>query len=167
MIWTKLGEFYMKLITYDKFIIHSHFSVEQLTSILEGMTTKKGIFNMNATTPFIGAIHTDGFKVESFVQRANGFYTKNSFAPVTTGKYEETENGVDIVVTQRLSLSVIAFLTVWTSFLILASAIIALSGEMSFIFIPILMILGVAIMVILGFNSAAKKNHKLLKDVLQ
>lgn len=158
----------MKLITYDKFIIHSHYSVEQLTSVLEGITTtRKGIFYLNATTPFTGVIHAKGFKLESSGRCTNGWYKRNSFRPINIGNYKETEGGIDIVVTQRLSKDVLAFLMVWTGILIFASLIVSSSGDLSFIFIPILMILGVIMLTIVCFNSEAKKNRKLLTDVLQ
>jgi hypothetical protein len=85
----------MKIIAYNKFIIHSHFSVHQLTDIIESMTAQ-GVLKIFATTPFIGKIHTNGFKIESSGRCSNRLYKRNSFKPINIGKYKETKNGVDI-----------------------------------------------------------------------
>lgn len=156
----------MKLITYNKFIIHSHFSVNQITSILQNMTAN-GLFKIDKTTPFIGKIHTNGFKITSFGRCSNGMYKRNSFKPVNIGKYKETEGGVDIVVTQRMDLFVTAFLMFWTTFLLFATIIILFSENKSFIFIPIIMILVMIILVTICFHYEAKKNQDLLTEALR
>ena len=156
----------MKLITYNKFIIHSHFSVVQITSILENMTAN-GIFKIDKTTPFIGKIHTNGFKITSSGRCSNGMYKRNSFKPVNIGKYKETESGADIVVIQRMDLFVTVFLMFWTAALLSATITILFSENKSFIFIPIIMILVMVILVTICFNYEAKKNRDLLREALQ
>lgn len=158
----------MKLIAYNKFTIYSSLSATQLTSILESMTTtKKGIAKIMATTPFVGTISTKGFKLESSTRSTKGYYKRNSFSSVNIGKYIETKDGVDIVVTQRLRIDVLIFLMIWTSFLLSVLSIGILAGELVFIVFPVIMISGMAMLVIFSFNYEAKKKQALLIDALQ
>lgn len=157
----------MHLIPYREFVIHSCMSIEQITSTIEEeTTTKKNLFYDNVTTPFSGKVTEKGFKLDSSGYNEKGFYANNSFRPVNVGRYEETEKGIDILVKQRLAIGVLFFISFCLVFLSLITIGILGSGDLSWALVPLFMIVVIVGMVIACFNSGAKKDQKLLEDLL-
>lgn len=164
----------MKLIPYNKFTLETQYTPEELSRKLESVTTigTERILYKKATTPFVGRITDNGFKlVLSSYNPMTNMYKINSFSPTIRGTYCETGDVTKITIKQRLVFPVVLVASVWTLgvlFFQMMFLMIFLQGEpfSVFMLIPLLMLAFMLILMVPGFWRDAEKSKEILLRVL-
>jgi hypothetical protein len=115
---------------------------------------------------FIGKVYKDGFKIDLSGYHQEGNYGRNSWAPVNIGKYQETEKGTDIIITQRLSIGVAVFTFSAIAFFLFFTIVLALAGEIIALF-PMMLLVVCVFLLVNGFGVGAERDKKIIEEVLQ
>ena len=164
----------MRLIPYNKFIIKSSCTPDEINSKLNGVTTigSQTLYPKAVLTPFIGHMDGRGFKIAlSGYDPIDAVYKRNSFSPQIIGRYNVSVEGTEIIITQRVALPVAIVMSIWTLgvvFTLLMLVLLLLQGEpfdMGFL-IPLIM-LGIMLKVVgVGFWHGADNSKEIILRIL-
>jgi len=163
----------MKLIPYDKFIIQSIYTPEEINARLQGVVTigSQTLYPKAVTTPFIGHMNDKGFKISlSGYDPIAAVYKRNSFSPQIIGRYDTSECGTKITVTQRITLPVILVMAIWTIGVLLGALVAVLAAlqgeELGFwITVPFVMLLVMLKLAGTGFWTDADNSREIFKRI--
>ena len=164
----------MRLIPYNKFIIKSSCTTDEINSKLCSVTTigSQTLYPKAVLTPFIGHMDGSGFKIAlSGYDPIDAVYKRNSFSPQIIGRYNVSVEGTEIIITQRVALPVAIVMSIWTLgvvFTLLMLVLLLLQGEpfdMGFL-IPLIM-LGIMLKVVgVGFWHDAENSKEIILRIL-
>lgn len=164
----------MRLIPYRKFKIKCSYKPDKINARLCGVTTigSQTLYPKTVLTPFIGHIDDRGFKIAlSGYDPIARVYKRNSFSPQIIGRYQVTEEGTEIIITQRIVLPVIIVMSIWTMGVVgalLLMILLLLQGEpFDTLYLVPLIMLGIMLKLVgVGFWDDADNSKEILQRVL-
>lgn len=164
----------MRLIPYRKFKIKCGHMPDKINNRLCGVTTigSQMLYPKAVLTPFIGHIDDRGFKIAlSGYDPIARVYKRNSFSPQIIGRYQVTEEGTEITITQRIVLPIIIVMSIWSIGVVgalLLMTLLLLQGEpfdMGYL-IPVIM-LGIMLKLVgVGFWDDADNSKEIIMRTL-
>lgn len=100
----------MMFLPYERFVIKTHLDpntvLSKIDSIAERPTDRFSLFYTNEGKPYLGNLKDNCFELNRYI------HFRNSFLPVIKGRVNLDVHGSIIMVTMRLSICVIIFLSV-------------------------------------------------------
>jgi len=164
----------MNFLPYERFVIKTHLDpktvLSKIDSIAERSTDRFSLFYTSEGKPYFGKIKDNRFEITRII------HFRNSFLPVIKGRANLDVNGSIIMVTMRLSICVIIFLSIWFGGLIYGffSGLteIIQSGEFAHVsFDGFAIFLGFLLfgylLTIIGFKYESLKSKAFLTDLLE